>query len=320
MVEKENTINKETFLVKYSLQKCFSDSRLEWDVLERIYQDYTSLQKMNEFAECCKKLEDFCREQLMKNVTVHSIRCRAKAPEHLIEKIIRKRGKEQTKKYDGINEKNYTQIVRDLIGLRILVIKKEDWEAVFDELTRIFPYKENKESSGRTSPEAAEMPYMAEIPVAYIRYGDRDIYKNKIKKEYSNKGYRSQHYVIKYGGFYCEIQVRTLAEEVFGEFDHLVKYPYRNDNNFLLRYTNTLSKLTDSIDEMMSTCFQINEDGWEQCAKYFPADEYSDWKQTAQSVDREKTKTKDGKICKPPSGDSISIRDYCNEILLRKGN
>lgn len=313
-------MGKDEFLGKYSLWKCFSDSRLEWNTLERIYQDYITLQSSERFMGCQKDLEAFCRDQIGKNIPVHSIRCRAKNPEHLIEKIIRKRGKEQTKKYAGVDPGNYTQIVRDLVGLRILVIRKEDWEAVFDELTRIFPYKDTKGLSMAGAPSDGEVPYMAEPPVAYIRYRDRDIYKNKIKKEYSNKGYRSLHYMVRYDGFYCEIQVRTLAEEVFGEFDHRVKYPYRDDNNFLLRYTNTLSKLTDSIDEMMSTCFQINEDGWEECAKYFKADEYSDWKQTAQSVEQGKEDAQGGKSGQPQSGEPINILKYCNGILLRKGN
>ena len=34
--------------------------------------------------------------------------------------------------------------------------------------------------------------YMAERSIAYTRYGDRDIYKDKIYKEHSNREYRSQ--------------------------------------------------------------------------------------------------------------------------------
>ena len=54
-----------------------------------------------------------------------------------------------------------------------------------------------------------------------------------IHKEYTDKGYRSQHYIFKYGNYYFEVQVRTIAEEVYAEFDHYVKYPYRENNHFL---------------------------------------------------------------------------------------
>ena len=117
---------------------------------------------------------------------------------------------------------------------------------------------------------------MAERPIAYTRYGDRDIYKDKIYKEHSNRGYRSQHYIVRFNGVYCEIQVRTLAEEVYGEFDHRVKYPYREDNKFLIRYTGTLAQLLDSVDELISTCEQLR-DGWEDCGRYYDDDEYIDW-------------------------------------------
>ena len=116
-------------------------------------------------------------------------------------------------------------------------VSKEEWEGIFDELTRIFP--KDKEQNN----------YMAEDPVAYIRYGDRNIFKSKIHMEHSNKGYRSQHYIVKYNGYYCEIQCRTLA---------------------------------DSIDEMISTCFQMKSDGWSECEQHFEKDEYFDWQHTSQ--------------------------------------
>ena len=78
--------------------------------------------------------------------------------------------------------------------------------------------------------------------MAYIRYGDRDVFHGKIKTDYSNKGYRSQHYILKRDGVYFEIQVRTLAEEVYGEFDHRVRYPNEEENKFLIRYANIVSK------------------------------------------------------------------------------
>lgn len=297
-------LDKEKFLSKFNLKKYFEASGLSWKVLNEIYDNYANDTFQKTIRSYCNEFEKYCRDNIDKSTPVHSIRCRAKDPEHVIEKIIRKRGKEQNAKYRKIDSSNYTEIIHDLIGLRILVMSKEEWEKVYDELIRIFPQDSSKNI------------HMAEEPVAYTRYGDRDIYGSKIKSEYSNKGYRSQHYIVKYKKFYCEIQVRTLAEEVYGEFDHMVKYPYRNDNNFLLRYTNTLSKLTDSIDELMSTCFQINENGWDTCNKNFVADTYLDWKNVSQVPMFKKTEetgtdfnTVDGRI---------KIISYANDKLFRK--
>lgn len=207
-----HAITKDQFLDKYHIRKYFESSDLTWDTLAEIYEQYNELLKSESFQNIVNEFEVYCRGIMNIDTNIHSIRCRPKDPEHLIEKIIRKRGKEQNAKYKGINASNYKDIIHDLIGLRILVIKKEDWEAVFDGIMSLFP---NNHLSDK---------HIAEDPVAYIRYGDRDIYKDKIHLDYSNKGYRSQHYVVSFCNFYCEIQSRTLAEELFGEFDHIVKY------------------------------------------------------------------------------------------------
>ena len=55
------------------------------------------------------------------------------------------------------------------------------------------------------------------------------------------------------------------------------RQPYRIDNNFLNRYTRTVAQLVDSIDELISTCFQMGEEGWKSNAKFYDEDQYVDW-------------------------------------------
>ena len=299
-------LDKEAFFKKYSVQEYFQKSGLDWKNLEDIYDDYVQYRN-TELDGLCVELENFLMENFNVHsssngdIPLHSIRGRVKSPEHLVEKIIRKRGKEHSYKYKDIDVSNYKSIVRDLIGIRILVLAKEEWEGIFDEIVSLFP--QNDSSDIR----------MVEPPKAYTRYGDRDIFKGKIVSEHSNKGYRSQHYVICFKGVYCEIQVRTLSEEVFGEFDHKVKYPYRDNNKFLIRYSNTLSQLLDSVDELISTCFQLNDSGWDMCDKYYENDKYIDWKNIDQeqrhSVDRSSViQCKDNKIDMKQSAINIFIR------------
>ena len=299
-------LDKEAFFKKYSVQEYFQKSGLDWKNLEDIYDDYVQY-KNKELDRLCVELENFLMENFNVHsssngdIPLHSIRGRVKSPEHLVEKIIRKRGKEHSYKYKDIDVSNYKSIVRDLIGIRILVLAKEEWEGIFDEIVSLFP--QNDSSDIR----------MVESPKAYTRYGDSDIFKGKIVSEHSNKGYRSQHYVICFKGVYCEIQVRTLSEEVFGEFDHKVKYPYRDNNKFLIRYSNTLSQLLDSVDELISTCFQLNDSGWDMCDKYYENDKYIDWKNIDQeqrhSMDRSSViQCKDNKIDMKQSAINIFIR------------
>lgn len=299
-------LDKEAFFKKYSVQEYFQKSGLDWKNLEDIYDDYVQYRN-TELDGLCVELENFLMENFNVHsssngdIPLHSIRGRVKSPEHLVEKIIRKRGKEHSYKYKDIDVSNYKSIVRDSIGIRILVLAKEEWEGIFDEIVSLFP--QNDSSDIR----------MVESPKAYTRYGDRDIFKGKIVSEHSNKGYRSQHYVVCFKGVYCEIQVRTLSEEVFGEFDHKVKYPYRDNNKFLIRYSNTLSQLLDSVDELISTCFQLNDSGWDMCDKYYENDKYIDWKNIDQeqrhSMDRSSViQCKDNKIDMKQSAINIFIR------------
>lgn len=304
-------IDKETFLKEYKLQEEFEHSGLEWKNLEEIYKDYknkydTLVLVSKDIKEYIMNLEE--KKGELNNIgitTIHTISSRVKEPKHLIEKIIRKRGKEQSKKYDGINANNYCEIIRDLIGVRILVVSKEDWESVFDYLV-----------NDRFSNVIQEDKSMVEPPIAYTRYGDRDIFKSKIKTEHSNKGYRSQHYIVKFEGYYCEIQVRTLAEEVYGEFDHRVKYPYREDNKFLKRYTSSVSQMLDSVDEMISTCFQLGEIGWQQCKEHCEEDSYIDWKNTYNSPIKDSKQEEENK--QQVVTEQIDVKSYANRFLFRK--
>lgn len=298
-------LSQNDFFNKYSIEEYFKLSNLKWEELEQIYDDYVNRQ--DDINDCCQSLEGFCKRNLIQSkISFHSVRCRPKNPEHLIEKIIRKKGKEQVEKYENINASNYLEIVRDLIGLRILILSKEEWECIFDKLISIFP--ENKEQD----------KYMVEKPIAYTRYGDRNVFKDKIHMEHSNMGYRSQHYIVKYNEYYCEIQCRTLAEEVYGEFDHIARYPYRTDNKFLLRYTSVLSRLTDSVDEMISTCFQMKENGWKDCEQYFEEDKYLDWQHISQvNKNTPEHQSKNLSVCFGTNG-SVNMAEYMNNTILRK--
>lgn len=89
---------------------------------------------------------------------IHVIYGRAKDPEHLVEKIIRKIGIEDSQKYNEINVGNYFDILRDLIGVRIIVIKKEGWKAAHELLCSLFE------------------TFYDNTPKAYVCYGDRKIF------------------------------------------------------------------------------------------------------------------------------------------------
>ena len=298
------TLDKDSFLQKYGLQDIYKESLIQWSTLSEIYEDYSKPETQEDFAKSDREIVALLNARLKGKC--HSIESRIKDPEHLTEKIIRKVCVEDNAKYASICKDNYSEIIRDLIGVRVLVFSKENWEDVHDELCSIF-------KSEDTADEKTGY-FMKETPKAYIRYGDRDVFRNKIYTQYSNKGYRSQHYVIAYEGCYCEIQVRTIAEEVYGEFDHKVRYPYRKDNNFLLRYTTTMAQIMAVADEMVSTCLQMPAELWDACAEAYDKDIYADWeiRNKAVSIGADK-----GDKVSGLSGDAKTIA--MEKILRRKG-
>jgi len=260
-------LDRKWFLEKYHLEQTYEKSKLDWNLLEEIYDEYNEkiysvLQELaNQMIVALNQRKKEMRDQKPDwGKDIHVIYGRAKEPEHVIEKIIRKVGNEDSQKYQNISVNTYKDILRDMIGIRVIVIKKEGWKEAHELICGLFD------------------EFYDETPKAYVCYGDRKIFdEESIDVDYTVKGYRSQHYVVQYEKYYAEIQVRTLAEEVYGEFDHRVRYPYFKDNKFLIRYTNMISRGIAELDDMISTCMQLDEQLLEILSHKFEEDKYVDW-------------------------------------------
>lgn len=260
-------LDRERFLEKYHLEKAFEKSNLDWNILDEIYENYSG--KMYPWLQECasqgitdlnQRKKDIQKQRPDWGKDIHVIYGRVKEPEHVIEKIIRKVGDEDSQKYRDINIDTYRNIIKDLIGIRVIVITKEGWKEAHELICALFS------------------EFYEDTPKAYVCYGDRKIFEEEsIDVDYTVKGYRSQHYVVQYKKNYAEIQVRTIAEEVYGEFDHRVRYPYFKDNKFLIRYTNMISKGIAELDDMISTCMQLDEELLASLSHKFKEDKYVDW-------------------------------------------
>lgn len=199
---------------------------------------------------------------------VHSVRGRAKDPDHLIEKIIRNRC-DKPKKYGLLNIDNYNKIITDLIGFRIIILDKKDWREVHNTLLEVFqnlPDRYVTEDddivknfdkyaiTAKTKKKALENSYHAEKPVAYLtRIDNEELYQDPYLRVDSSKShYRSIHYIIRYMDFYLEIQVRTLFEEGWLEFDHRIKYPYDQNNKKKQEFLAILNSIVTAADRLIS--------------------------------------------------------------------
>ena len=146
---------------------------------------------------------------------VHSVKSRIKDFQHLREKIQRKSSTE-----DPITPENIFDRITDLAGVRVLHL----YQAQFSQIHRAMTQK--LESGDWT---------LYEPPTAYTWDPEsQDFFTDHdLRVEVKESLYTSIHYVVRSrpdSTTLCEIQIRTLFEEIWGEIDHRINYPALTDN------------------------------------------------------------------------------------------
>lgn len=172
---------------------------------------------------------------------IHSIKTRIKDPEHLRDKLYRK-----LEEGKNINKENFRFEITDLVGIRILYLYQDQFKIIHNQIMQ--QIEKNREWTLVEPPKAYSWdPESAQL------FDDLGI-EHDIKDTY----YTSVHYVIKpcnnEHSICCEIQVRTLFEEIWGEIDHTINYPHptesiacREQLKVLAKLISTGTRLSDSI-------------------------------------------------------------------------
>lgn len=176
---------------------------------------------------------------------VHSFRSRLKDPAHLRDKLERKRRELPTAGLPWkISDENLFQLINDLAGLRVLHLYTRQFEAINPVIIDLL-----HEASFR----------LVEGPCARTWDDESRTYFRGIGIETveSKSLYTSVHYVVEANSktkYTAEVQVRTLAEELWGEVDHAINYPTPSSSvacqeqiKVLARVTSSCSRLVDSI-------------------------------------------------------------------------
>lgn len=177
---------------------------------------------------------------------IHSIKSRFKDPDHLEKKLYRKL---ETGKI--INTDNLFDEITDFIGVRVLHLYQEQ----FIEINKAI---QEKISNGDW--------LLVENPKAMTWDPESVKFYNQlnIETELRDTFYTSIHYLVKPNNpnavVCCEIQIRTLFEEIWGEIDHTINYPDATESIACKEQLRVLSKLVSTGTRLADSIFRSHSE------------------------------------------------------------
>lgn len=175
---------------------------------------------------------------------VHSVKTRLKDREHLKEKIIRK-----WEEADPIGPVNIFEKITDLSGVRVLHLHQDQFALIHKEIL--------------TKVEVKDW-YLPESPKAYTWDPEsKQFFEGLgINVQVKESFYTSVHYLVRPrqdSDLCCEIQVRTLFEEIWGEVDHSINYPEPSSNLSCREQLRVLAKLVGAGSRLVDSIFRSSE-------------------------------------------------------------
>lgn len=178
------------------------------------------------------------------NQIIHTIKYRMKDPDHLKDKLLRKWDNN-----DPITPENLYNRITDLVGVRVLHLYQDQFPILHRHIY-------NQVNNGDW--------FLHENPIAYSWDPEsRDFFQNLgLKAEIKDSYYTSIHYVVKpkeESIVCCEVQVRTLFEEIWGEIDHKINYPHQTENKHCKEQLRVLSKLVSTGTRLADSIFRSME-------------------------------------------------------------
>jgi putative GTP pyrophosphokinase len=182
---------------------------------------------------------------------IHSVKWRVKDPDHLRDKLKRKmRAAKASEEAFDITKENLFSKINDLAGFRILHLYTRQMEHINKALLELF--------------EEARYP-LIEGPIARTWDDESRSYFNEIGIETKDSPsmYTSVHYIIENNSrtkYTCELQVRTLMEEVWGEVDHTINYPHPVESVACREQIKVLARVTSSCSRLVDSIFRSHED------------------------------------------------------------
>lgn len=170
-----------------------------------------------------------------------------KDPEHLRDKLQRKQAKGIVVTKDTLFKE-----VTDLNGIRILHLYQQQFPVIHKEIMDKVVKQEDWQ--------------LVESPKAYTWEPESQKFFEDlgIKTEVKDSSYTSVHYVVKpnnaQSSVTCEIQVRTLFEEIWGEIDHAINYPHQTESIACREQIRVLAKLVSTGTRLADSIFRTYDE------------------------------------------------------------
>jgi len=183
---------------------------------------------------------------------VHSMKWRLKDENSLREKLAKKLEKDiEAGVVFHITQENLFEEITDLAGFRILHLHTKQMDDIHPLILGILD-----ESQLQLKEEPTAKYWDEEYKKYFESIG--------IRTESSPRLYTSVHYVI-YSNLKTkltgEIQVRTLAEELWGEADHSINYPNQSDIPSCSEQILVLARVTSSCTRLVDSIFKTHKEG-----------------------------------------------------------
>lgn len=182
---------------------------------------------------------------------IHSAKYRIKKPDHLRDKLSRLaiEAKEKKEVFDIVNENLFSK-VNDLAGVRLIHLHTKQMAKIHPLLLKVFDeYKYTLD--GRPTAFTWDDEY-----AKFFKSIKIDIEKN-------DSMYTSVHYILKPNRekeIRCELQVRTLAEEIWGEVSHTINYPHEVDYVACTEQLKVLARVASGCTRLVDSIFASHKD------------------------------------------------------------
>jgi putative GTP pyrophosphokinase len=175
---------------------------------------------------------------------VHSVKSRIKSNDHLLDKIQRKNGEGR-----NITSANCFHEITDFAGVRILHLRQDDFGKIKEVI-------DSKVTGGDW--------HLVEQPIAYTWDPEYEKFFVDLgcRCERKDSFYTSVHFVVRPrqdSPLSCEIQVRTLFEEIWGEIDHSLNYPRPTEVASCQEQLRVLAKVVGAGSRLVTSIYNCSK-------------------------------------------------------------